>query len=214
MASSVARSSGEQSICAVIPRRLIRTVPEKTSAEVERWWEQACDLHPMWEHITYRDPVGRADFPLTSHLFNVCESGAQLADLIRAEALYRYGGIYLDSDVEVYRSLEPLTHLQGFAGYEDAEHIPNAVMGFEAQHPAIGRVVKLAVERRHLGTWAAGVGVTTEVFAGRDDMLILPPGTLYPTHYRDADRDTISTDSLRAQQPWAYCRHYWRKSWA
>jgi hypothetical protein len=83
----------------MIPRRLIRTVPEQTVDEVEGFWSRVVELHPGWEHVTYRDPIDAALFPVTSPLWGRCRSGAQRAGLIRLEALARVGGIYLDSDV-------------------------------------------------------------------------------------------------------------------
>lgn len=195
----------------MIPSRLVRTVPESTTDDVERYWNWACALHPHWEHITLRDPVNRADFPSTSHLWDSCESGAQMADLIRAEELWRRGGVYIDSDVEVYRSFDPLLGLDGFAGWDCVDYIPNAIMGFHPGHPAIGRVVELAIERHHQGTWPAGVGVTTEVFKGRNDMALLPPGSFYPVFWRDRDR--TNWKAVEAQNPWAYCVHRAHHSW-
>jgi len=198
----------------MIPKRLIRVVPQHTTVEVENWWDHACDIHKGWAHVTLRDPLDPKRFPNTSHLWRTCESGAQLADLVRTEELYWSGGVYVDSDVEVYKSFEPLRGTGGFAAWEDSDHIPNAVMGFPAKHPAVYRVLELAAQRHNQGTWAAGVGVTTEVFRNRDDMLLLPPGSFYPTHYRDPWRNTLSTDELKAQRPWAFCRHWWAHSWA
>lgn len=40
------------------------------------------------------------------------------ADYIRAYALYHYGGIYLDMDVEVLKSFDPLLSLPMFIGYD------------------------------------------------------------------------------------------------
>ena len=37
------------------------------------------------------------------------------ADYIRIYALYKYGGIYLDSDVMVYKSFDPFLNLHAFA---------------------------------------------------------------------------------------------------
>lgn len=54
------------------------------------------------------------------------------ADYIRLYALYNYGGIYLDSDVEVLRSFDPLLSLPYFAGVETAGTIEAAVLGVEA----------------------------------------------------------------------------------
>jgi mannosyltransferase OCH1-like enzyme len=192
----------------VIPKRLVRTVPEHTTDQVEGWWAQAIGLHPDWEHVTWREPVYPEFFPLTGHLFDSCESGAQKADLIRAEDLWWRGGIYLDSDVEVFKALDPFLGLSGCAGWEDAEHICNAVMAFEAAHPALEQVLKLAIQRHSEGTWAAGVGVFTEVMATRDDVLLLPPGTWFPYHYKQ--RRPVN---VREMNPWAYTAHHWSHSW-
>jgi alpha-N-acetylglucosamine transferase len=53
------------------------------------------------------------------------------ADYIRFYALYHYGGIYLDSDVEVIKSFDDLLHLPYFVGLENAGTIEAAVMGAE-----------------------------------------------------------------------------------
>lgn len=197
----------------MIPRRLVRTVPTNTTDQVEQWWSKACALHPDWECVTWRDPIDPAAFPITSPYWADCESGAQLADMVRAEDLYHRGGCYLDSDVEVYRSFEPLTKLDGFAAWDCPEYIPNAVMAFRPGHPAIGRVVALAVQRRHEGTWPAGVGVTTETFRGRDDMVLFPPGSFYPAFWKDAHSGRVNWDTLPQQQPWAYAAHHAHHSW-
>lgn len=200
----------------MIPKRLVRTVPEETSPEQEAFWAQAVALHPDWEHVTLRDPVNRGEFPHTRDLWDSCESGAQLADLIRAEDLYFAGGVYIDSDVEVYRSFEPLLRVPGFAAWEDERHIPNAVMGFIPRHPAMVKVLRLAIERHADGTWAAGVGVTTEVFKGRSDMLLLGPDAFYPYHYsfKDAYQTSQARARVKAANPWAFCAHHWSHSWA
>lgn len=53
------------------------------------------------------------------------------ADYIRFYALYHYGGIYLDSDVEMLKSFNPLLKRPYFLGYETGGDIEAAVMGAE-----------------------------------------------------------------------------------
>ena len=53
------------------------------------------------------------------------------ADYIRFYALYYYGGIYLDSDVEVLKSFNDLLDLPYFIGAEKAQTPEAAVMGAE-----------------------------------------------------------------------------------
>ena len=56
---------------------------------------------------------------------------AAVSDYIRLYALYNYGGIYLDSDVEVFKSLDPFLDNQFFSGYEyfDKFEIEAGIMG-------------------------------------------------------------------------------------
>lgn len=53
------------------------------------------------------------------------------ADYIRFYALYNYGGIYLDADVEVLKSFNPLLDQEQFVGEEAGGDIEAAVMGTE-----------------------------------------------------------------------------------
>jgi mannosyltransferase OCH1-like enzyme len=197
----------------LIPRRLVRTVPTASSAEAEELWSQACALHPDWEHVTWRDPVTPEAFPLTSPYWTDCETGAQLADLIRAEDLYHRGGWYIDSDVHILKPFDDLCALNGVAAWEDRKFIPNAVLGFTPGHPALKHVIDQAVALRHEGTWAAGVGVTTEVFQHRTDVTLLPPGSFYPVHWRAAHNKKVNWEQAAQDNPWAYCLHKYRASW-
>jgi hypothetical protein len=136
-----------------------------------------------------------------------------LADLIRVEDLFWRGGIYIDSDMVVWRPFTPFLGVDGFAAWEDRDHIPNAVLGFAPGHPALTKVIELAIQRHSQGTWEAGVGVTTEVFRGRDDMLLLPPGSFYAVHWRDAHSNPVDVDAVHAGNPWAYGLHMYAASW-
>lgn len=202
----------------MIPRRLIRSVPEATDPQVEAWWAEACDLHPDWEHVTYRDPIDSTLFTTTSPYWSRCTSGAQLAGLVRLEALWRWGGFYIDSDVEVFRPFDPLLGATVVAGWEDPNVVPDAVLGAEAGHQLIGLCLTLALERLKsesadwrtgAGAWSTGPGVTTTILPGTE-ALLLPPGSFYPYHYGEKERRDADH---RTEQPWAFCAHHWNSSW-
>lgn len=206
----------------MIPARLIRTVPTDTSDEVEAFWDGAAALHPGWEMVTYRDPIDPVLFPMTSPHWERCTTGAQLAGLIRLEALWHRGGIYIDSDFECFRPFTPLLGVPAFAGWEDAKTVPDAVIGAEPGHLAIGCCLHLAILRltndkaraddwkQGRGAWSTGPGVTTTTLPGRDDVLLLAPGSLYPYHYTEKQR---RHDNLRALHPYAFGAHHWHASW-
>lgn len=194
----------------MIPRILIRTVPEKTTDKVEDWWSRAVDLHQGWDCVTYRDPIDRSLFPLTADLWDQCPTGAQKAGLIRLEAVYNTGGIYIDSDVEPYRSFEPLRGLSAFAAWEDHRTVPDAVFGAEKGHPAIRECLDASVVMLKLGRgpWETGPGVFTDVLPNRQDVTLFPPAAFYPVHYNNK-RDSTDHSTI----PYTYCRHWYHFSW-
>lgn len=66
---------------------------------------------------------------------------AFVADYIRLYALYTEGGIYLDSDVKVFRSFDPFLNNQFFIGTEPLPEnhfeLESAIMGSVAGHPYV-----------------------------------------------------------------------------
>lgn len=69
------------------------------------------------------------------------------ADYIRMYALFNYGGVYLDSDVEVLRSFNDLLTLPYFIGYESKQYFEVAVIGAEKGNPFIGDVLAYYKDR-------------------------------------------------------------------
>ncbi len=204
----------------MIPRILHRSVPATTAATTEQRWARAVELHHDWSHLTWRDPLDPDLFPLTAPHWHRCVAGAQLAGLVRLELLCTHGGIWLDSDVDLYRPLDPLLGCPAFAAWEDADCVPDAVLGAAPNHPAMRACLELAIRRINSdvtdwrtgrGPWATGPGVTTTVLPGRSDVLLLPPGSFYPVHYRDKDRTEWSV--VEVSQPWAFGAHCWDASW-
>ena len=74
------------------------------------------------------------------------------ADYIRLYALYNYGGIYLDSDVLVYKSFDDLLHLPYFIGQEYTGSFEPAVIGTEPKMPWIKDVLDRYDERAFVKT--------------------------------------------------------------
>lgn len=81
---------------------------------------------------------------------------AFVSDYIRLYALYNFGGIYLDSDVQVWDSIDDLRDNRFFSGYEtrDKEHtqiyLEAAIMGAEKGHPFIKKALDLYTQRSFL----------------------------------------------------------------
>ena len=59
------------------------------------------------------------------------------SDVARLYALYNEGGIYMDTDVEVYQSLDRFLTDEAFTGFEDVNYPVCATMGAEMANPVI-----------------------------------------------------------------------------
>lgn len=195
----------------MIPARLIRCVPEHTTDEVERWWSEWIELHPSWEHVTFRDPIDRDLFPLTGYLFDDCTSGAQLAGLVRLEAVLHLGGVYIDSDVEPLRAIDDLLMHPCFIGTEDGTHLTDAIFGAERGHTGIAQCVE-RVRQTGMSGGAQETGPlnTTRVLTGRDDVTVLARRMFYPYSYTERVR---RAENFRLSSPESYCVHHWHASW-
>jgi hypothetical protein len=63
---------------------------------------------------------------------------AFVSDYVRLCALKEYGGIYLDTDIEVIRSFDPLLRGRGAVfGFESGEKVMTAFMAARPEHPII-----------------------------------------------------------------------------
>lgn len=196
-----------------IPKIIHRVVPVKTDPQTEVWWELFGDIHYEWEMKTWRDPLNPEEFPITRHLWRKVQNGAQLADLVRLEVLLKYGGIYVDSDIEPVRHLEPFLETGAFAAWEDARVVPNAVMGASPGHPAIAAALDLMLVRVPGPTWWAGPGVTTALFPARDDVVCFEEETFYPVHYNDPERDRKFAEFKMDDHPNTFGIHWYAGSW-
>lgn len=72
------------------------------------------------------------------------------ADYIRFYALYNFGGIYLDADVEVLKSFNPLLNYEYFLGEEASGDVEAAVIGAQKGLPWLKECLDYYSERSFL----------------------------------------------------------------
>lgn len=75
---------------------------------------------------------------------------AFVTDYMRLYALYTEGGIYMDTDVEVIKNLDPFLDLPAFSGFEDNVHIPTGIMAAEKGSVWAGWQLKYYDDRHFL----------------------------------------------------------------
>ena len=66
------------------------------------------------------------------------EHYAFVSDYVRTKVLYEYGGLYLDTDVEILRGFDVVLNKEMcFLGFENRSKIGTAIMGFTAKHELV-----------------------------------------------------------------------------
>ena len=91
-------------------------------------WHEHLPNYEIWLWDTKRFDIHSTKW--TEQAFET-KKYAFAADYIRLYALYHYGGIYLDSDVEVYKSFDELLHFPYFIGEDFVHCFEPAIIGAE-----------------------------------------------------------------------------------
>ena len=68
---------------------------------------------------------------------------AFVSDYARFWILYKYGGIYFDTDVEQIKPINTMLFQDAFLGFEGTKHIGTAVMGCVPHHPLFEEFLNL-----------------------------------------------------------------------
>jgi len=109
-------------------------VPDKFKPYIESWYKYCPDYEiKEWNESNY---------DILTHPFMRETTAANrpgfTADYARLDIIYRYGGIYLDVDVELLRNIDELLFCSAFCGFQDANYIALGLgFGASMNHPMI-----------------------------------------------------------------------------
>lgn len=140
---------------------------------------------------------------------------AFVADYVRLHALYHEGGIYLDTDVEVFRALDEFLHHPAFSGFEDGQLIPTGIMGAEKGNSWIKRLLdyysgRSFIQANSTMNLKPNTQIITEIacyeYGLRQDnsyQELQDAVTIYPREYFCLDTGIVE----------AYTTHHFNSSW-
>lgn len=155
--------------------------PEWATANIAR----ARELHPGWEVKVYRDlPEDMPDSLRAAA--GACGMWCLVSDIIRWWVLYRDGGIYIDADVVLTRSLDPLLSLDPFISESDGIRPYCAVAGSPAGHDAIKALIDNieAIHRKHGAPPQRADYGPNNCKREASRFVMLPVHLFYPRQYR------------------------------
>ena len=86
------------------------------------------------------------NFDIDSHPFvkaaYKAKKWAYVSDYIRAYVIYKYGGIYLDTDILVLDNFDRFLNNRAFVGFENPQYPFTAVFGAEPGHPLVTDMIE------------------------------------------------------------------------
>lgn len=99
-------------------------------------------LNPDFEVVHWTEKDFEMDkYPLVQTALEE-KKWALASDVIRMWAIYNNGGIYLDTDVELLKPLDPFLKYDGFAGWEAKYWFTTAVFGAKEYSPWIRKILR------------------------------------------------------------------------
>jgi mannosyltransferase OCH1-like enzyme len=104
--------------------------------EYRRYGETWADHHPEWEMRLWTEREIEA-MDVREEVKDRRRHPAERSDLLRYELLHRFGGVYIDTDMECLKPIDPLLDGVGFfAGKVRGNRLNNAIIGSEPGHPS------------------------------------------------------------------------------
>ena len=176
----------------------VTELPQHKQAFMETWKSK---LDKDWQYMLWTDQnVTRNNFDLTWDFLQKTkrianETGenkfAQLADLMRYEIVYKFGGFYVDTNMECFRSLESYTNHTLVVSHENGLPSPNSCsngfFGAIKGHPMLKEMTnhnvlsKRNYESRSINV-QTGPGFFGMFVSKQTDVFILDTNMVYPTY--------------------------------
>jgi mannosyltransferase OCH1-like enzyme len=181
-------------------------------------WKQ---ILPDYEIIEWNEN----NFSIKENLYakEAFEAGkyAFVSDYVRVFVLYHFGGIYLDTDVEVYKSFNDLLDQESFWGFEQENYIATSTIGAAKWNPLIKKFLDFYENRPFIKEDGSQDSLTNVAFVttmlnkqglklNGEFQKIERMGTFYPQNYF-SPYDYINCRLLKTKQ--TYCMHHFHKSW-
>lgn len=196
--------------------------------DLQKKWRK---VHSDWECKVWLDDDVNKLALINRDAFNACDNWGAKSDIVRYEILYRYGGLYVDTDFECVKSFEKLHHACNFyagIGYEKKVIILNGLIGAVPYHPIIKNCIDMIQSQRivaqtqpkaphaimnNTGPYLLTRAIFNNAYVLNDQILLLPITYLYPfpAELRENEYSYKNIKKWLAAESLAV--HLWHCSW-
>ena len=197
-------------------------LPDLQKAYIDTWRQ----TNPDFEIVCWNEKNIDMSAPIISRAY-ARRKWAKVADVARLQGVLKLGGIYLDTDFKLFKSLEPLCKHACFYAFQEsspsADWVCNGAFGAEPNHWFVKRALdglydmrehRILPERptnygpKHITRLLTECGLSTYSDDGVlvKDIYLAPVETFFPFHFTDEFSDACVTDRTLGA-------HFWEKSW-
>ncbi len=192
--------------------------PEK----YKKWQQSWLKCNPGWEYKLWTDADVKK---LTLHnrkLFDAGVNYGQKVSILRYEILYQFGGLYVDTDFECFKSFDVLNHSYDFyTSLANAGGIVlcNALIGAAPGHPLLKKLIeemnftpRKNAGWRHNSETAGPIYLSKKLIEywieGNKGVMVFPDSYFYPI--------PCGTKNIRVEnfvKPESFAAHYYEGTW-
>lgn len=199
--------------------------PDKYKRLRDTWIEK----NPNWEYKLWTD-TDLDSFNLENiNNFNKISNLGSKSDIFRYEILYRYGGLYIDTDFECLKSFDDLTYLDFFAGtgHVFEPEVFNGLIACKPQHRLIRKLIDdiKVVQTNNFNEIIELTGpryfsnnLFNYISYVKEKIVIFPTTFFYP--FPAVNRYLVREDNEQSRNiinnfltDNSYCVHLWYTSW-
>jgi len=201
-------------------------LPDKYKRLINTWIEK----NPDWEYKLWTDSDVDSFGLKNIDKFNSINNLGAKSDIFRYEILYRYGGLYIDTDFECFTSFNDLIYLDFFAGtgHVYLPEVFNGLIACKPEHTLIKKLIDdiTVVSTNDFNEILSLTGpkyFSNKLFEyiknNSDEKLVVFPTTFFypfPAEHRHLVReDTEDSRNLvnKFNTINSHCTHLWYTSW-
>ena len=185
--------------------------PEYLQKHIAKWKE----LMPNWTIMfwTNEDLTEEKIDVDVLNTINKAEKGTQKADILKYYVVWKYGGIYVDADVEPVRNLDPILYMSELVichdNYIDWQYISVGFFGATKNHPVLRKAVDICL-KAELNTPEPHMTTGPRVFG--EAVSITPPSKI---KYMNLPMECFyAPDHNKHYDPsHKFGNHFYAKSW-
>lgn len=143
---------------------------------------------------------------------------AFVSDFSRLKFLYEYGGIYLDTDMLVIKSLNSLLNNNCFLGWESSFYVNASIIGTIPGHPFIKKILDrydtLIYNNNQLNGFTIPKIITDEIKSNEvENIKLYEPDYFYPYSWEDSLNKHSLKEIMKFSNKNTYAIHLWNGSW-